>query len=125
MGLDMHANFCKSEHVGDAEVDFVIPEEFEEELCYWRKHPNLHGWMEELYRSKGGTADYFNGVCVRLNTDDLLNLKAGILSDSLPETQGFFFGQSSSEYKERDLEFIEKAIVTDKAGFVVYYDSSW
>ena len=26
----------------------------EEELHYWRKHPNLQGWMENLYREKGG-----------------------------------------------------------------------
>ena len=22
------------------------------ELAYWRKHPNLHGWMERLAESK-------------------------------------------------------------------------
>lgn len=22
-------------------------------LHYWRKHPNLHGWMEQLYYAKG------------------------------------------------------------------------
>jgi hypothetical protein len=24
-----------------------------EELAYWRKHPNLQGWMENLWQSKG------------------------------------------------------------------------
>ena len=24
------------------------------EIAYWRKHPNLHGWMEDLYYKKGG-----------------------------------------------------------------------
>jgi hypothetical protein len=27
------------------------------ELAYWRKHPSLHGWMEHLFRAKGGTAE--------------------------------------------------------------------
>ena len=25
------------------------------ELAYWRKHPNLQGWMEQLWLKKGGT----------------------------------------------------------------------
>ena len=29
-----------------------------EQIHYWRKHPNLHGWMEDLYRAKGGAAEF-------------------------------------------------------------------
>jgi hypothetical protein len=39
-------------------VDFTAEES--QELAYWRKHPNLHGWMEQLYRAKGGTAEDFS-----------------------------------------------------------------
>jgi len=30
------------------------------ELAYWRKHPNLHGYMHNLYKELGGTASQFN-----------------------------------------------------------------
>jgi hypothetical protein len=45
MGLDMYA-MTTTEAVADA-VDFKVG--IAAELHYWRKHPNLHGWMEALY----------------------------------------------------------------------------
>ncbi len=44
MGLDMYAMVTNEQF--DSEVDFK-PERTSE-LHYWRKHPNLHGWMEQL-----------------------------------------------------------------------------
>jgi hypothetical protein len=41
-------------------VDFEV--ETLAELHYWRKHPNLHGWMEQHYREKGDSAKSFNCV---------------------------------------------------------------
>ena len=44
------------------------------ELAYWRKHPNLHGWMEQLWRSQNTdpTADpAFNGVELELTWVDI------------------------------------------------------
>ena len=58
MGLDMFA-YTTSEELA-ASVDFEV--ETLTELHYWRKHPNLHGWMEALYYAKGGAADTFNSV---------------------------------------------------------------
>ena len=60
MGLDMYAS--TTTETLETEVDFK-PEEANE-LHYWRKHPDLHGWMEELYYSKGGASDCFNCVTV-------------------------------------------------------------
>ena len=51
------------------------------ELHYWRKHPNLHGWMESLYYEKGGTADNFN--CVNLQ----LTLHRAIVSNEMDKMQ--------------------------------------
>lgn len=51
MGLDMYA--CTLREQPATPVDFKAEEV--SELHYWRKHPNLHGWMEQLYREKGGT----------------------------------------------------------------------
>jgi hypothetical protein len=107
-----------------------------EELAYWRKHPNLQGFMEDLWRKKGcpgkpeepnslGMSD-FNCVPVELDHEDLDNLEKAILSKSLPETGGFFFGSDSDEYyKENDLEFIRKAREALDAGLHVQYDSWW
>ena len=50
MSLDMYA-FITSQNIPP--VDFKDPQD-SEELYYWRKHPNPHGWMEQLYRKKGG-----------------------------------------------------------------------
>jgi hypothetical protein len=96
-----------------------------EELFYWRKHPNLHGWMEHLYYEKGGREQPFNCVNVVLTIDDINALEADIKATRLPETSGFFFGESTDEHLEADLEFIEKAKKELESGNVVYYTSWW
>ena len=58
MGLDMMV-YRTSEHIQDY-VDFDEPEDAEE-VFYWRKHPNLHGWMEKLYYEKDGEDQEFSG----------------------------------------------------------------
>ena len=51
MGLDMYA--CVTDEAPAKPVDFPEPEN-SMKLHYWRKHPNLHGWMQQLYEAKGG-----------------------------------------------------------------------
>ena len=66
MGLDMFA-FAVPRPLATAAVDFKAPEtDGFQQLHYWRKHPNLHGWMEALYRSKGGQSELFNCTTVEL-----------------------------------------------------------
>lgn len=130
MGLDMYAFRVKAEDVID---DFNVRgqdagrEDDLEELAYWRKHHDLHGWMERLYRAKGGTKESFNCVPVRLSMDDLNLLESDILNNRLPETQGFFFGTNPpDEYsREQDMAFISKAKISIANGAAVYYDSWW
>ena len=101
------------------------------ELAYWRKHPNLHGWMERLWEEKGrpgaeSTAETFNGIELELTWSDIENLEADILEDNLPGTSGFFFGDDSDEYyKQQDLEFVKQAKADLFLGLKVYYNSSW
>ena len=107
-----------------------------EEIAYWRKHPNLQGWMENLWESKGrpnahkdenqiGLSE-FNCVPVELTREDLDNLEEDITNNNLPLTGGFFFGENSDDYyKEQDLEFIRKAREALDAGITVMYDSWW
>ena len=107
-----------------------------EELAYWRKHPNLQGWMENLWEAKGkpglpedsepSMMGDFNCVPVELNSDDLDDLEDAVRGSGLPDTVGFFFGDNSDDYyKEKDLEFIRKAREALDAGLVVEYNSWW
>jgi hypothetical protein len=126
MGLDQYAFSVEKHHV-TAEVDFStdFPKDDVDEIAYWRKHPNLQGWMQRLYRKKGGESANFNCVPVVLEASDLDALEHDVLNDLLPETIGFFFGMSSPEDKEDDLKFIEKARAAIQSGRVVYYSSWW
>jgi hypothetical protein len=121
MGLDMYA-FTTNENV--PAVDFPDPADAAD-LFYWRKHPNLHGWMEALYRTKGGVDDDFNVAPVRLDATDLDALEEVIKRNGLPETTGFFFGESRPEEKTRDVEFIRKAREAIAGGKRVFYTSWW
>ena len=92
MGLDMYALSTKAKP--ETDVDFSTKNFEQEEIHYWRKHPNLHGWMQNLYDMKGGTSPDFNGDCVVLDSEDLDNLEQDIKDGNLPDTTGFFFGES-------------------------------
>lgn len=123
MGLDMYALSTKAKP--ETEVDFSTKNFEQDELHYWRKHPNLHGWMQNLYDMKGGTSDSFNGDCVVLDSEDLDNLEQDIKDGNLPDTSGFFFGNSSGDEDNDDLEFVAKARKAINDGKTVYYTSWW
>lgn len=106
------------------------------EIAYWRKHPNLQGFMENLWEEKGrpglpedskpNMMGDFNCVPVELDYDDLACLESAITNGELPSTCGFFFGDNSDDhYKEQDLEFIHKAREALDNGLTVVYDSWW
>jgi hypothetical protein len=127
MGLDQFAYRIKSKP--ETEVDFEIQEEESEmiQIHYWRKHSNLQGWMEELYREKGGK-ETFNCVNLQLREEDILNLERDIKERKLPRTGGFFFGASSedgSEEIEDDLNFVNEAKEALTEGDCIVYSSWW
>ena len=101
------------------------------EIAYWRKHPNLHGWMEQLWIRKGaelqpGADPMFNGVELELTWEDLDELEDAVMHKKLPGTRGFFFGDDADEYyKLQDLEFIKQARAELFCGLQVFYNSSW
>lgn len=149
MGLDMYAyvaqkakqqdEFYETGHF-DADVgEYVNPNVSKpRELAYWRKHPNLHGWMEHLWHKKrnsenkpvvedaddvGGT---FNGIELELTYEDLDELERAVTHGKLPATSGFFFGNDADEhYRENDLQFIKNARAELFMGLKVFYNSSW
>ena len=103
-----------------------IPYDVSRELVYWRKHPDIHGWMKNLFFEKGGeTESDFNGDCVWLTVKDVLNLKDAIENDKLPKTSGFFFGDSDGRLKEDDLEKVDSMLDALSNGSLIYYISSW
>lgn len=101
------------------------------ELAYWRKHPNLQGWMERLWLQKNSELAKddrasFNCVELELAWEDLERLELDIISAGLPKTSGFFFGNDSDEfYYNDDLEFIKNAKAEIFVGLRVFYNSSW
>jgi hypothetical protein len=106
------------------------------EIAYWRKHPNLHGWMESLWKRRlhevnqeipeGQFGSGFNGIELELTMEDLDALEQAVKKRQLPKTSGFFFGNDSDQhYYEHDLEFIKNARAELFMGLKVFYNSSW
>ena len=127
MGLDQYAYVSENgEHNDDSR-----------DICYWRKHNRLQGWMENKYIDDGGTKE-FNCVAVELTLEDIEQLDIVINNRMLPETGGFFFGDDSYSYededsnesggyyhKEADVSFIKDARQAFANGKKVYYNSWW
>jgi hypothetical protein len=122
MGLDQYAYAA-------AKANLDWNNNNQRELAYWRKHPNLQGWMEQLWRSKNTdhSADpAFNGVELELTWEDLDALEEDVKHGRLPSTTGFFFGTPSDDYYlQEDLTFIRKARAEIFTGLRVFYNSSW
>lgn len=118
MGLDQYA-YCRGKQEGSWEDS--------RKIAYWRKHPNLQGWMHRLWESRGNSGD-FNGDELELTWKDLEQLEKDIKQGTVAglETSGFFFGNPSDDYyNETDLEFIKNARAELFMGLKVFYNSSW
>jgi hypothetical protein len=74
---------------------------------------------------KGGTSPDFNGDCVTLDIEDLDNLEQDIKDGNLPDTTGFFFGNTHGDEDEDDLLFVKEAREAIANGNTVYYTSWW
>ena len=123
MGLDQYATARRGEARTDDEGYTYYEDSME--LAYWRKHPNLQGWMQDLWYTKGGEGE-FNCVDLELEAEDLDLLEESLDEEALPETAGFFFGTDSSiHYAEQDREFIREARAAIKQGYTVVYSSWW
>jgi hypothetical protein len=137
MGLDMYAYVAakagqQNEFYDGAQYDkeageYVNPKVTKpREIAYWRKHPNLHGWMEKLAEQKKLKYDSFNGIELELSHEDLDELERAVTHSQLPGTRGFFFGDDADEhYRKSDLEFIKNARAELFFGLKVFYNSSW
>lgn len=106
-------------------VDSVILE-----MGYWRKHPNLHGYIVETFAEGVDECQE-----IELSADDLHQIATAIRDKSLPHTEGFFFGDSAwhdgkeEEYAlifEKAAEWKSTKLDKDKEFYrQVYYRASW
>lgn len=126
MGLDMYAYKISKENAID-DFSYNSDQRPSEDLAYWRKFNALHGWMEDLYRSKMGNAESFNCVAVRLTLEDIDNLETALDENTLTPRSGFFFGNDEiyPEHIEATRKFIDDARVAISEGNEIYYDSWW
>ena len=131
MGLDQYAYL-----VSKTPSHYTDPSR--QQIAYWRKHPNLQGWMEKLWIEKGkpngdsgqeeSWGSGFNGVELELTWDDVHRLEQDIKSGEMAklDTKGFFFGNPSDDrYRDYDLEFCLNAKTELFLGRTGFYTSSW
>lgn len=131
MGLDMYLNGNKfyltswdSPEKNIMEDGFRVKKKIIE-LGYWRKHPDLHGYIVEKF------ADGIDECQeIELLKEDVLAIIGAVNDDKLPHTEGFFFGESSPEDKKDTIDQLEKAIkwIDKKEDGVIksiIYRASW
>jgi len=126
MVLDQYAYTGKTRETKD-ETDYV-------EIAYWRKHNRLEGFMKDLWIEKGRPGanekypNDFNCIMIELTPTDIDRLLRDTINDTLPETQGFFFGSDSqmdAHKKDDTLRFISRARDAFAADLKVFYSSNW
>jgi hypothetical protein len=136
MGLDMYAyagrsgqrdEFYEKAQWNEDTKEFDSPVSKPVELAYWRKHPNLHGWMEQLWQKRNpDDMSSFNGIELELTWQDVDDLEQAVRHGQLPFTEGFFFGKPvDNVYYEEDLKFCVNAKAELFLGLKVFYNSSW
>ena len=124
MGLDQYAHKVKRDYNYETLTETIV----KTQIAYWRKHNALEGYMSDLYRDKTGDEGVFNCKIVTLDSDDLDHLEEVIVGNELPETEGFFFGESSKHdegRKQADREFIAEARKSLDEGYTIEYTSWW
>ena len=108
MGLDMYLNgerYFVNRPSRKAGKPVVKAEIFE--LGYWRKHPNLHGYIVQTFA---------DGVdeCQEIVLDDekLIQIIEAVKAKGLPPTAGFFFGVSedTDEEMNKDITILQAAL---------------
>jgi hypothetical protein len=123
MGLDMYLTgeiyyHRRERHRGEKKGELF-------DLGYWRKHPNLHGFIVENFAHGDD-----NCQPIDLEADDLARIVEAVKADDLPHTTGFFFGTSDGSEKATDLEIFQNAIawLNDEADAEcrsISYRASW
>lgn len=123
MGLDMYligeVFFCGARTRGEPKGEYY-------HLGYWRKHPNLHGYIVRHFADNEDKCQR-----IELTADDIRQIIDAVKARLLPQTTGFFFGKSDGSEYESDLEILTAALAWLEAEVPpmqwrsVYYQASW
>lgn len=123
MGLDMYLTGERDIHQRSSTRHPLKGEQYE--LGYWRKHPNLHGYIVQTFA---------NGEdhCQEIELDEaaLRRIIKAVKANQLPYTSGFFFGVSDGSEKDGDLIILADALewlttADAEAWRSVSYRASW
>lgn len=133
MGLDMFLFGRKSLWDGKAPVrteDGYKIDAIHIELGYWRKHPNLHGYIVDTFAEGVDECQE-----IALDADAIAQIITAVMTKSLPTTEGFFFGVSDDtvEQVSEDCRILRGALewlnadksAPDELMRNVYYRASW
>lgn len=126
MGLDMYLNGERFLHgIGKPERRRGEIKSEIYDLGYWRKHPNLHGYIVDTFADGRDECQRID-----LSGEDIRRIMTAVEVGALPETTGFFFGSSDGSEKPEDLRIFREALawleVEDEGGWrSVYYRASW
>ena len=93
-----------------------------EELGYWRKHPNLHGFIVDTFASGVDECQP-----IELGLTELQVTLAAVIADELRRKTGFFFGSSYPEHREISIRVLTHAIrwLLEAPGRKAVYQASW
>jgi len=87
------------------------------DIGYWRKHPNLHGFIVETFADGVDKCQE-----IYISAEHLQTIKDAVVNDNLTYTEGFFFGKSYDRHsKDKDeaewgqQEYDETIEILDKA----------
>jgi hypothetical protein len=94
-------------------------------LGYWRKHPNLHGYIVTTF---AGGID--NCKPIHLDEADIEKTIDAVARDDLPHTEGFFFGVSDGTEKDETIRIFTAVLTwlrTEEHMVFrsVHYQASW
>lgn len=122
----MYGREAPNKNVAELEEKLEIKDDSDDviELGYWRKHPNLHGYM---------VVTFMNGVdeCqeIELKKEHIETIIRAVKDKKLPLTTGFFFGHSLNTQDEidEDLKYFNNALtwLNEKPHRKVFYRASW
>lgn len=123
MGLDMYLTGERTLFHGFDANHQRIGERFF--LGYWRKHPDLHGYLVETFAEGIDECQP-----IPLTDDNIRQIIGAIERDELPKTSGFFFGTSTGDEKGNDLAIFRDALtwldVPETDAFrSLTYQASW
>ena len=133
MGLDMflfgRKSLCVAGRQARTEDGYKI-DAIHIELGYWRKHPNLHGYIVEHF---AGGVDKCQEIA--LDASAIEQIITAVMTKTLPTTEGFFFGVSNDtvEQVSEDCRILRGALewlnadksAPDEYMRSVYYQASW